>query len=69
MLADFARRLADCHDITDERLDAMLLYLIEKLDREKHEERAISFITVKTKRLIEESLIIRAANLSSERLG
>lgn len=69
MLADFARRLADCHDITDERLDAMLLYLIEKLDREKHEERAISFITVKTKRLIEESLVIRAANLSSERLG
>ncbi len=69
MLADFARRLADCHDITDERLDAMLLYLIEKLDREKHEEQAISFITVKTKRLVEESLIIRAANLSSERLG
>lgn len=63
MLADFARRLADCHDITDEQLEAVLEYLSAKLNRERREGRAISFTAVKSKRLVEESLIIRAENV------
>lgn len=59
MLTDFAQRLADCHEITNERLEAVLIYLRAKLAREKEEECATSFIAFKSLRLIEESLRIR----------
>ncbi|WP_312407436.1 hypothetical protein [Rhizobium sp.] len=65
MITDFAQRLADCHDITTEQLEAVFLYLCAKLNRERAEDRAISFIAVKSKRLVEESLIIRAKNIRS----
>lgn len=61
MITDFAQRLADCHNITDERLEAVLEYLSAKLLLEKEEDRPISFIAVKSRRLIEESLRIRAS--------
>ncbi len=59
MLTDLAQRLADCHDITNERLEAVLIYLHAKLAREREEERTTSFIAFKSLRLIEESLRIR----------
>ncbi len=59
MLTDLAQRLADCHDITNERLEAVLIYLRAKLAREREEERTTSFIAFKSLRLIEESLRIR----------
>lgn len=61
MITDFAQRLADCHDIKTEQLEAVSLYLTAKLKRERTEDRVISFITVKSKRLVEESLRIRAS--------
>lgn len=61
MLTDLAQRLADCHDITNERLEAVLIYLRAKLAREREEERTTSFIAFKSLRLIEESLRIRGA--------
>lgn len=59
MLTDLAQRLADCHEITNERLEAVLIYLRAKLAREREEERTTSFIAFKSLRLIEESLRIR----------
>lgn len=61
MLNDFAQRLADRYDITDERLEAVLAYLSAKLIKEHEEDRAISFVAVKSKRILEEALRIRAA--------
>lgn len=61
MFTDFAQRLADCHEITDERLEAVLIYLRTKLAHEREEQRAASFVAFKSVRLIEESLRIREA--------
>jgi len=65
MITDFAQRLADCHDIKTEQLEAVFLYLTAKLNRERAEDRAISLLTVKSKRLIQDSLRIRAENVTS----
>lgn len=59
MVVDCAQRLADCPEITDEQLEAMLEYLSSKLNREREETRVILMITVRSKRLVEESLRTR----------
>jgi hypothetical protein len=66
MVTDFAQRLADCHDVTTEQLEAVFLYLCAKLKRDRAEGRAISLLTVKSKRLVEESLRIRAEFLDKD---
>ncbi|GEM_PF-1537191 len=65
MLTDLAQRLAGCHEITNERLEAVLIYLSAKLAREREEERATSFIAFKSLRLIKESLRIRESAAAS----
>jgi hypothetical protein len=65
MITDFAQRLADCPDITTEQLEAVSLYLCAKLNRERAEDRAISFLTVKSKRLVEKSLLLRIEKMRS----
>lgn len=60
MITEPARRLAERDEITREKLEAILIYLLRKLSHDKEADRAISLITVKSERMIEESLRIRA---------
>lgn len=61
MIVEVAQRLADCDEISSERLEAIAIYLSDKLRCEKEESRATSLIAHKTMRILEETLRIRSA--------
>jgi hypothetical protein len=59
MLIDLAQRLADCREISSERLEAIAYYLDRRLQREREEERPISIIAYETMWMVQATLRIR----------
>jgi hypothetical protein len=59
MLIDLAQRLADCREISSERLEAIASYLDRRLQREREEERPISIIAYETMWMVQATLRIR----------
>lgn len=69
MLNKLAQSLADHDEISNEHLEAVFVYLIEKIRLQREESSAASFIAHKTIRIVDEALRIRCGSEGEAHLG